>query len=272
MKIFVITAIVVIVMVGIMVPNIHAEEIPDWIKHTSGWWADGDVNDDDFMNGIGFLIKNGIITLPVIDTTDGISEKNILNLLQDKYPEISFSGIVVPRPIMPVYVTLIDPDGIITNSETYADGKGNYSVIFKFDRSSKTGIYHVNVHHWNKLVKEDSFKLEKTSVATTIPSWIKNNAGWWADGVIDDDSFVSGIEYLVNNRILILGDSETESSFETKIIIDTTLDFTYGDEFSLANSSDFPVAVIIEGDLQEKGRIQLSITGIFDMSGPMTYD
>ena len=23
-----------------------------------------------------------------------------------------------------------------------------------------------------------------------IPSWIKNNAGWWADGQIDDSSFV----------------------------------------------------------------------------------
>jgi len=35
-----------------------------------------------------------------------------------------------------------------------------------------------------------------------IPSWIKNNAGWWADSTIDDDSFVSGIEYLVNNGII----------------------------------------------------------------------
>ena len=28
----------------------------------------------------------------------------------------------------------------------------------------------------------------------TIPDWIKNNAGWWADGLIDDDSFVSGMQ------------------------------------------------------------------------------
>jgi hypothetical protein len=59
---------------------------------------------------------------------------------------------------------------------------------------------------------------------------------------------------------------------ETKIIIDTNPDLTYGGEFSLASSSDFPVAVIIEGDLQEKGRIQLSITGMFHISVPMTYD
>jgi peptidoglycan/xylan/chitin deacetylase (PgdA/CDA1 family) len=35
-----------------------------------------------------------------------------------------------------------------------------------------------------------------------VPSWIKNNAGWWADGSIDDDTFIQGIEYLVKNGII----------------------------------------------------------------------
>jgi hypothetical protein len=35
-----------------------------------------------------------------------------------------------------------------------------------------------------------------------IPSWIKNNAGWWADGVIDDDSFVQGIQFLIKEGIM----------------------------------------------------------------------
>lgn len=37
-----------------------------------------------------------------------------------------------------------------------------------------------------------------------IPDWIRHNAGWWADGQIDDDSFVSGIKYLVENGILVV--------------------------------------------------------------------
>ena len=37
-----------------------------------------------------------------------------------------------------------------------------------------------------------------------IPSWIKNNAGWWADGQIDDVAFVQGIQYLINNGILVV--------------------------------------------------------------------
>ena len=38
----------------------------------------------------------------------------------------------------------------------------------------------------------------------TIPDWIKNNAGWWADGLIDDNSFVSGIQWLISNGIIML--------------------------------------------------------------------
>ena len=37
---------------------------------------------------------------------------------------------------------------------------------------------------------------------TSIPGWIKNNAGWWADGQIDDGSFVSGLQWLISNGIM----------------------------------------------------------------------
>ncbi len=35
-----------------------------------------------------------------------------------------------------------------------------------------------------------------------FPSWVKNNAGWWADGLIKDADFVSGIQYLISNGIM----------------------------------------------------------------------
>jgi len=28
-----------------------------------------------------------------------------------------------------------------------------------------------------------------------IPTWIKNNAEWWAAGAIDDESFIQGIQF-----------------------------------------------------------------------------
>ena len=38
--------------------------------------------------------------------------------------------------------------------------------------------------------------------STAIPEWIKNNAAWWADGQIDDNSFVQGIQYLIKEGIM----------------------------------------------------------------------
>ena len=40
------------------------QNIPSWIKNNAGWWADGTINDDSFIQGIQFLIKEGIISLP----------------------------------------------------------------------------------------------------------------------------------------------------------------------------------------------------------------
>ncbi len=35
-----------------------------------------------------------------------------------------------------------------------------------------------------------------------VPDWIKNNAGWWAEGTVDDATFLNGIEFLIENEII----------------------------------------------------------------------
>ena len=42
----------------------------------------------------------------------------------------------------------------------------------------------------------------ETTASFSIPSWVKTNAGWWADGTIDDASFVTAISYLIENEII----------------------------------------------------------------------
>jgi hypothetical protein len=49
---------------------------------------------------------------------------------------------------------------------------------------------------------------EKSTPEVSIPSWIKNNAGWWADGMIDDGSFVSGIQWLISNDVMNIPPTE----------------------------------------------------------------
>jgi len=47
---------------------------------------------------------------------------------------------------------------------------------------------------------------------TAIPEWIKNNAGWWAEGQIDDSSFLQGIQFLIKEGIMVIPPTETSSS------------------------------------------------------------
>jgi hypothetical protein len=86
--------------------------IPDWIRNNARWWSQGAISDNDFLQGIQFMIKNNILRIP--DLPDEASEK----------------------------------------AEEH------------------------------------------------VPEWIKNNAGWWADGLIDDNSFIQGIQYLIKQGII----------------------------------------------------------------------
>ena len=45
---------------------------------------------------------------------------------------------------------------------------------------------------------------------SSIPDWIKMNAQWWLDGTVDDDVFLNGIEFLVENKIIDVS-SESKS-------------------------------------------------------------
>ena len=50
-----------------------------------------------------------------------------------------------------------------------------------------------------------------------IPSWIKNNAGWWADDKINDFTFAQGIGFLIKNKIIQINDLPTTSDGEISI-------------------------------------------------------
>ena len=50
-----------------------------------------------------------------------------------------------------------------------------------------------------------------------IPDWVKNNAGWWADGDIPDSAFITGIEFLIKNEIIVVPTSESQSGNASSI-------------------------------------------------------
>ena len=92
--------------------NYNEISIPDWIRNNAGWWAEGEIDDSSFLQGIQYLIKEKIMLIPQTE------------------------------------------------------------------------------------------KLSDTEYGQLVPTWVKNNAGWWAEGEIDDNTFVSGIQYLIKIGVI----------------------------------------------------------------------
>ena len=57
------------------------------------------------------------------------------------------------------------------------------------------------------MINHDIIKLPPISIGTEtgsneIPEWVKNNAGWWKDGLIETGDFLKGIQFLVEQGII----------------------------------------------------------------------
>ena len=48
----------------------------------------------------------------------------------------------------------------------------------------------------------DSIDTSKKEESPVIPAWIKDNAGRWADGTLEDFTFTNGIQYLIQEKII----------------------------------------------------------------------
>jgi len=63
--------------VGLMIPSAFAENVPEWVKNTAGWWATDVISETEFVNAIEFLVKENIIQVDVsqaFETSQGVPD------------------------------------------------------------------------------------------------------------------------------------------------------------------------------------------------------
>ena len=73
----------------------------------------------------------------------------------------------------------------------------NHIVQNYYEFATKT----VKKYPYNEVEKPQVFTL---NIPQTVPAWIKNTAGWWADGQIPDEEFLKGVNFLIDNGLLII--------------------------------------------------------------------
>jgi len=49
--------------------------VPEWIKNNAGWWASGQISDADFVQGIQYLIREKIMSIPETELSNGGSQE-----------------------------------------------------------------------------------------------------------------------------------------------------------------------------------------------------
>jgi len=63
----------------------------------------------------------------------------------------------------------------------------------------------------------ETFTVTIHSSAVSIPSWVKVLAGFWCNGDINNENFIDGIEYLIENKIIIISSSNPSSQSSSTI-------------------------------------------------------
>jgi len=58
-------------------PPTKTEEIsiPNWVRNNAGWWSENQISDGDFVQGIQYLINNGIMKIPPTQAGTGSSQQ-----------------------------------------------------------------------------------------------------------------------------------------------------------------------------------------------------
>ena len=67
----------VVLTIGLMIPNAFAENVPTWIKNTAGWWATDQISDLAFLQGIQYLINEEIIIIFQTETNQSSQAQDV---------------------------------------------------------------------------------------------------------------------------------------------------------------------------------------------------
>ncbi len=59
---------------------------------------------------------------------------------------------------------------------------------------------------------------QNVQAETLVPEWIKSNAGWWADGTVDDATFLNGIKFLVESGVIDVSSESNGIDIDTLTI------------------------------------------------------
>jgi len=134
-----------------------------------------------------------------------------INSTEDGILEISF-----PRELLDAKfqqqddIFFVIVEGFETEYVEITNGADSRTILIPFFRGD-TLIEIIGTDAFEVELEEIILEPEPEPEEIEIPTWIKNNAGWWAEGRIGDSDFVSGIQFLITEGIMTIPPTESGS-------------------------------------------------------------
>ena len=115
-----------------------------------------------------------------------------------------------------ILLTVTSPSGDISENRIHPSNTGYFELFYSLNKSSEIGVYSATAIFLGESIGTTSFdlidngnyflKTENISNddKSTIPSWVKNMFIWYGDDMISENELLSAIQFLVNEKIIIL--------------------------------------------------------------------
>ena len=139
-----------------------------------------------FFDNNGGIVKDVIYAFGLVNP-----QGEQFNLVTGDTPE-EFVGTKSVEGIATHFITIPD-DGMYTlNLVLTGEGFSNYDEFFQSSQMFEVGVS--TTSSFNPIPSAEQ--------SVNIPNWVKNNAKWWSNGEIDDNTFASGIEFMIKEGII----------------------------------------------------------------------
>ena len=204
---YLLLSILVVSLVGLLIaPVVSSQQatIPAWIKNNAMWWASDQIPDSAFLQGIQFLIKEGIMVIPFTETSSSSQSQEVPPWIkntagwwaEDKISEVEFVNAI--QYLIKVGIVIIPQDGnISTDSSAIKPSIAilNTTSFFEVEvdiscrqslqaaQSQCPGLYDMNSEgfrgpEFSKDKPDNTYRIIAVGGSTTFGSGVTNENTW----------------------------------------------------------------------------------------------
>ena len=227
---------------AILIPNAFAQEatIPSWIKNNAGWWASDQIPDSAFLQGIQYLIKEGIMVIPTTESSESSGSQEVPAWIkntaewwaEDKISEAEFVNAI--QYLIKNGIIIINENSSCVNdlSEIFGDSiamlqdtcdlheSSEYSELVPFAESSNLNSLGFRSPEFSEIKPSNTYRIfmvggstmfgaGASSDETTIPGILQK--------IFDSDSSIQKIE------VINAGMNGGNSNSELNLIVEKLL-------------------------------------------------